>query len=175
MRVGMGIKIYTITCQLGWRQWTQRFREPQNARVFVEAVLGKDKPRWKSSTCIVAKDADTLKIESDRLEEVMESTGKGKLHELTAADVKRFLTGVWTQKENKEEEAKTGRDKPPPGKRATAGNGGVSLSDMCKKNKWDERKARRALRDLGEKKEGRWHWPDNEAVAVEKKLSEAMK
>jgi hypothetical protein len=169
---------FKIECELGWRQYTERFREAGNARLFVEAMLGKDKPRWKSPTTIVAKSADVLKISCDRLEELMEVgvTTKHTLPAFTLEKIEKFLRGVWDQQNvPKETRTKSRHDVADQVKKLGADsllpNGQtVSLADICKRRGWDERVARRKLRASGEKREGRWSWSKADVAGIEGKL-----
>jgi hypothetical protein len=165
---------FKIECELGWRQYTERFREAGNARVFVEAMLGKDKPRWKSPTCIVAKAADTLKISCDRLEEAMEAKRGAALPAFTLEKIEKFLRGVWDQQNAPKGDAgQRGAVKQAIKDHASMIRNGetVSLAEICKRRGWDERVARRKLRASGEKREGRWAWSGGDVASVETKLA----
>jgi hypothetical protein len=167
--------VYKIDAYLGWRKKWLCFRDVNNARVYVECLLGKDKWKWKSSTEIVAKAADTLKISCLRLEEIMESTGKGVLQDYDKENVQRFLYGVWKDEPERkklrgpEEEVD---DKPKPEKKPTkkANGEAIDLASICARHGWDTRRARQGLRKLGVQREGRWAWPVEEVAGIEEKL-----
>jgi len=84
-----------LLCSFGWRTYVERFREPANARVFIEALLGKHKHRWESPHCIVAREANALRIECDKLKDVMATKGGEVLHKDTKAKILAFFTGEW--------------------------------------------------------------------------------
>jgi hypothetical protein len=161
-----------VDAELGWRKKSLTFRDVNNARVYVECLLGKDKWKWKSSTQIVAKAADTLRISCLRLEEIMESTGKGVLQDYDKENVQRFLYGVWKDEPERkklrgpEEEVD---DKPKVEKKVVNGEA-VDLASICARHGWDTRRARQGLRKLGVQREGRWAWPVEEVAGIEEKL-----
>jgi hypothetical protein len=182
MKVVTDSKFYRVECELGWRTYVERFRDIGNAREFVRAVLGKDKPKWRSETKIVAKAADTLVIESDDLEAIMESKASGSLGEDTKKKVHDFCFGVWKQSENERQQGNQQRspqrstsDDAPPRRAPSGGDGMVTLSDICARRKWDERRMRQFLRKSGEKNEGRWAWAKRDVAAIERKLEGVAK
>jgi len=165
---------YRITCTLGWRLYVERFRSVDVSRVFVEKVLGKDKPKWMSKSKIVAKGGNALVIECNELEEIMESIGKAILPDDILAKIQKFLYGQWDgatvdDATPPKSEATTTPRKAPTMRDASA-DGDVTLGDICRRHRWDERRARRMLRTSGAKREGRWRWTNDEAKAVEAQL-----
>jgi hypothetical protein len=169
--------MFKVTCTLDWRLYVERFKYVDTARAFVTLVLGEDKYKWVSPTKIVAKTASTLTIECDELEKIMESTGKKPMPADIDGRVQKFLFGVWdgptvegATRDERGDPALSPRDKP------RVGDGvSESLGEICKRNKWDERRARRALRASGDKKEGRWRWLKDEVPAIEARLREVFK
>jgi hypothetical protein len=170
---------YKIDCELGWRKMHLVYRDVNNARAFVELVLGKNKWKWKAEDTIVALAADTLKIQSTRLEDIMESKGKGVVHATDQERIKQFLTGVWHQDVPTTPDRRVRRpdkeDDDKPRKTKAANGSTVSLAEICKRNGWDDRRARRHLRTSGAQRDGRWSWPPAEVAGIEEQLRAVFK
>jgi hypothetical protein len=167
--------IYKVTCKLGDRNYIEKFATMGNAREFIEKMVEtrKGKPKWESSTCMIVKD---VTITSESLEDIMESEQQGKTYEGMFKRIPDFLEGkgIWSKtgaSPLEEEEEKEKRKK----KKSGDGDDVQSLADICKRNGWDERRARMRLRASGEKKTGRWAWTSDRVPDVEKKLRQLMK
>lgn len=172
-----------VRCTLGWRMLDLGFDDLKHARLFIDEVLDGEKFKWKGTEKIIAKADDILEISSPELEEIMELDAKGTLPKHEQDQIEAFLRGQWPKdKKNpdwgKEVDAKpSGKksaDTPAAPKREKSGDM-MSLQEICKDNGWEPKRARAALRKLGEAKSGRWEWGGRDVPAIIAKLKKAMK
>lgn len=147
---------------------TIRLKELANAKLFVDLLVGKKQFKWASSSVIIV--VGKMTIECDRLEDIMECEKKGKLDDDVKEGIATFLEnkGVW--RPGLEQDASS----PAPRKQRTMATSGdeqiIPLSDICKRNKWEDRWARGVLRAAKEEVSGRWQWSRSEADRIERLL-----
>lgn len=159
---------FKVECQYGNRKFFERYNKVENAQAFVKHVLGKDKFRWKDENTIAAKGADALLVISERLEEIMEAKGKGSVDSTTVAKIHKFFHEEWAEYASPKPESDHQATKAV--RKAAPSGDVITLDVICKKNKWNPKQVRQALRKSGEKKEGRWAWAKNEVAAVEERI-----
>jgi hypothetical protein len=187
---------HVIKLELGPRLYVEKFDGTNEAKTFLDKVVGKDKPVWKTSTQFTTKE-DALSVSCEELEDIMEFEKKDEdlwvIPDKMLKQIEAFMTGKWPKVKNSPdpEVGHVGDKKRPvrapnrdlgPVKKRTAiatrapKDDMTALGDICAKLKIDPSDARKAMRVAKWEKPGSvWAWPNKEAAAIEKKLKQLMK
>lgn len=177
---------HVIKCVLGPRLYIENFTNDKSARAFLELVVGKEKPKWKTDTMFTTHD-DNCEISTAHLEELWEMPSPGiTLAEPIPSTVKNFFGGQWkgmpkvdVGEKTREKIKETSKARTTREKRVAVGSNGedlVTLDHLCKQNKWEPRRVRAAMRGASWEKPGSgWAWPATDAGKIEKALSKLMK
>ena len=169
-----------VECRLGERLYSETFRDTNSAALFVKAVIGKDKIKWKKDdrgAYITMKD-DNLVVRCEELEDILEfeTSSERKLPEEQRRQIEQFLTGHWRRlAEDTSPVSPTGSGAKTPkkglqGSKQSPPDGMVTLADICERLKIEPRKARAFLRKRNEAHDGRWSWGGRDVQAIEKLL-----
>ena len=171
---------HVFKCTLGDRLYVESFTQDKSAKAFLELMVGKEKPKWKTDKSFTTHDG-TCEIFSEHLEELFEMRSGGvTLAEPIPSQVEAFLRGKWKVKEPEGKVSKVKTKNAPATKAVKAkdvkGIDGTTLDQFCKLNKWEPRRVRQAMRKAKwVKPAGGWSWALKDAPDIEKKLKVLMK
>lgn len=174
---------------------THGFCQPYAARYFFDAIVQKDKFKWRDDDTIIIPSLDNLVINCDKLEDVLDhklgpKEREWELPEPYTSYAQSIRTGERVLISPKRSHRADGEQKSPSFAFAEAGrdqrkrslrqsqqrarasrDGLTSLADICAELKLDPREARQTLRKSNTPKpDAGWAWPDKEIPGIKKLL-----